>query len=313
MEIDAKSAQASMMTNSAYSGNILTSVKQLIAGGVGGVCLILTGHPMDTIKVRIQTMSSPKPGTVAPFNGTLDCVRKTFEHEGLRGFYRGMLAPLIGATPVNAVIFFSYGAGVQLQTGASPTSVDMLSYRQIGLAGMLAGFNSALINAPVERIKCLLQVEQGTSSTAKYKGFWDCTRKVFHDGGVRSLYRGVVATCMRDVPASGVYFLGYEWMKKNAPPSLQANPSVKTLAAGGIAGILFWIVAIPADVIKSRIQTSSQKVGIVQVTRDLVTKHGVTALYRGSTPVFLRAFPANAACFFGYEWTMKALNFLFDS
>lgn len=26
-------------------------VKDFLAGGVGGVCLVLTGHPLDTIKV----------------------------------------------------------------------------------------------------------------------------------------------------------------------------------------------------------------------------------------------------------------------
>lgn len=27
--------------------------KNLIAGGVGGVCLVATGHPLDTIKVGV--------------------------------------------------------------------------------------------------------------------------------------------------------------------------------------------------------------------------------------------------------------------
>ena len=26
-------------------------VKNLLAGGVGGICLVITGHPLDTIKV----------------------------------------------------------------------------------------------------------------------------------------------------------------------------------------------------------------------------------------------------------------------
>jgi hypothetical protein len=39
-------------------------LKQFIAGGVGGVCLVLVGHPLDTIKVRIQTMDIV-PGQVA--------------------------------------------------------------------------------------------------------------------------------------------------------------------------------------------------------------------------------------------------------
>ena len=35
-------------------------IKNFIAGGFGGICLVLSGHPFDTIKVRMQNM--PVPG-----------------------------------------------------------------------------------------------------------------------------------------------------------------------------------------------------------------------------------------------------------
>lgn len=132
--------------SSSSSSNLVTSCKQFAAGGVGGVCLILAGHPMDTIKVRIQTMPTPKPGERPQYRGMMDCVAKTLRHEGVRGFYRGMAAPLIGATPVNSFCFWGYGLGVSLQTGGSPTAVDKLTHRQLYLAGMLSGFCTALVS-----------------------------------------------------------------------------------------------------------------------------------------------------------------------
>ncbi len=36
--------------------------KNFVAGGVGGVGAVLSGHPFDTIKVRLQTMPVPLPG-----------------------------------------------------------------------------------------------------------------------------------------------------------------------------------------------------------------------------------------------------------
>jgi hypothetical protein len=36
--------------------------KQFVAGGVGGASLVLVGQPLDTIKVRLQTMPTPKAG-----------------------------------------------------------------------------------------------------------------------------------------------------------------------------------------------------------------------------------------------------------
>lgn len=300
------------MSNSTNQDAWIASMKQLVAGGAGGVCLVLAGHPMDTIKVRIQTMPTPKPGDPPMFTGTIDCVRRTLTNEGIRGFYRGMLAPLIGATPVNSICFFGYGLGVRLQTHGSPTQVDKLTYQQLFNAGMLSGFCTALVNAPVERIKCLLQIEQGSVKTAQYKGFWDCARKVYANGGIRSNYRGILVTFARDIPSSGMYFMGYEWLKKKGTATFNLqNQTAITLFAGGAAGMLYWAVAIPADVIKSKIQTAPEgkySDGYRSIVQSMFAKQGLTGFYRGATPVFLRAFPANAACFFGYEYTMKLLD-----
>ncbi|XP_034474657.1 congested-like trachea protein [Drosophila innubila] len=60
---------------------------------------------------------------------------------------------------------------------------------------------------------------------------------------------------------------------------------------------------MPADVLKSRLQSAPEGKfnGIRAVLADLLKNDGITALYRGFTPVILRAFPANAATFFGIE------------
>jgi hypothetical protein len=61
-----------------------------------------------------------------------------------------------------------------------------------------------------------------------------------------------------DVPASAMYFMTYEQLKKAlATPNSNELSPLKTLFAGGCAGILNWAVAIPADVMKSRLQTGT--------------------------------------------------------
>ena len=39
-------------------------IKDFIAGGFGGICLVLSGHPFDTIKVRMQNMPVPGKQTI---------------------------------------------------------------------------------------------------------------------------------------------------------------------------------------------------------------------------------------------------------
>lgn len=61
-----------------------------------------------------------------------------------------------------------------------------------------------------------------------------------------------------DVPASGMYFLTYEYIKDWAAKEFGSEGSralLGTIFAGGMAGIANWTVGMPADVLKSRLQT----------------------------------------------------------
>lgn len=50
--------------------------------------------------------------------------------------------------------------------------------------------------------------------------------------------------------------------------------------------------------------------GIRDVAKTLLASEGPLALYKGMVPVLLRAFPANAACFVGFETCKKLFLYL---
>lgn len=289
-----------------------SGTKNLLAGGFGGMCLVSAGHPLDTIKVRLQTMPKPKPGEKPMYSGTFDCAKKIIIREGPLGLYRGMAAPIAGVTPMFAVCFFGFGIGKKLQ---QKNPDDDLTLLQLFNAGMISGVFTTGIMAPGERVKCLLQVQAaGVSGAVKYDGPIDCMKKLYAEGGIRSIYKGTAATALRDVPASGVYFATYEFLQRLLVPEGGSRTDLsigRTILAGGTAGILNWMVAIPPDVLKSRLQTAPAGTyprGIRDVFKKMYKEEGIRSLYKGATPVMLRAFPANAACFFGYEVAMKFLN-----
>ena len=73
----------------------LSSLRDFAAGGVGGICAVLVGHPFDLVKVRLQTAEK------GVYSGAMDVVRKTIAREGpVRGLYAGVSAPLVGVTPM---------------------------------------------------------------------------------------------------------------------------------------------------------------------------------------------------------------------
>jgi solute carrier family 25 carnitine/acylcarnitine transporter 20/29 len=79
----------------AASKSSLQSLRALVAGGAGGVCAVVVGHPFDLVKVRMQTAEK------GVYSGAMDVVRKSVAKDGLaRGLYAGVSAPLVGVTPM---------------------------------------------------------------------------------------------------------------------------------------------------------------------------------------------------------------------
>ncbi|KAM7539966.1 hypothetical protein Aperf_G00000020875 [Anoplocephala perfoliata] len=284
--------------------------KAFCAGGFGGMCTVITGHPFDTIKVRLQTMPFSEPGRIPMYRSAIDCVYKTVANEGIRGLYKGMLTPLLGSVPLFALCFLGYNIG----KAVFARDINCISKPEVFCAGMLSGVFTTILMSPGERIKCLLQV-QTNDVNPKYHGPVDVVKQLYREGGIRNIYKGSVITLLRDVPASGMYFLSYEWIKeifKRQNASKSDLNVLQTLFSGGMAGVFNWLVAIPPDVLKSRLQTASvgrYPLGIRSVFQDLMAKEGIFALYKGATPVLLRAFPANAACFLGYEVAIRVLGY----
>jgi len=284
-----------------------SGVKSFFSGGFGGVACVLVGHPFDLTKVRLQTAA---PGT---YTGGLDVVRQTFTKDGVRGFFRGMGSPLVGVTPMFAVSFWGYAKGRKLVYAATPDrSRPALTLTEVGIAGAFSGVPQTIVTTPVERIKVVLQ----TDSKGLYKGPIDAIGKLYAEGGIRSIYRGTFATLARDVPGSTAYFVTYEAVKKALTPE-GTNPQDfsfgNILLAGGLAGVSMWTVAIPPDVIKSRLQSAPHGTytGFVDCARQLIKHDGPTALFRGFWPAMARAFPANAATFLGVEASLKVMNQFF--
>ena len=66
------------------------------------------------------------------------------------------------------------------------------------------------------------------------------------------------------------------------------------------------------DVVKTRMQSQSDAKplysGTMDCYRKTFTEGGIGGFYRGIGPVLLRAFPANAMTFFGFEMALQWLK-----
>lgn len=69
--------------------------KEFVAGGLGGMAGVVSGYPLDTLRIRLQ---QPRvPGSVAagrPPPSAFGLLRSIVSTEGVGALYRGMGAPL---------------------------------------------------------------------------------------------------------------------------------------------------------------------------------------------------------------------------
>lgn len=280
--------------------------KSFVSGGCGGMSLVFVGHPLDTIKVRLQTAEQ------GVYRGLMDCALKTIRSEGIGGLYSGIAAPLVGITPIFAVYFLGYDWGKSIAASYEGVSKDKISTAGVIFAGGFSAFPGTVLMVPGERVKVILQTQGNSSAPPKYNGTLDCFKTLAREEGIlRGWYKGTGLTLLRDIPGSMAYYGAYEIFKRVLTPADGKMSTLGILTAGGLAGVCNWLVAVPPDTLKSRFQTAEAgryPGGVKQVFSELVKQEGITGMYRGLGPAMVRAIPANAACFLGMEVSRKLLD-----
>lgn len=285
--------------------------KEFVAGGFGGIAGIVSGYPLDTIRVRQQSCAPP----ASAFN----ILRRVAATEGPLALYRGMAAPLASVTFQNAMVFQIYAVLSRAFDRNVPAS-DPPSYKGVALGGFGTGALQSLMLTPVELVKIRLQLQRSNvpdykNQVTSYKGPTDVARSIFRQEGWRGIYRGLTITVLRDAPAHGLYFWTYEYIREQLHPGCRKNgqESFRTmLIAGGLAGVASWICCYPLDVIKTRFQAQSQSTplrytGIVDCFRRSVKQEGYNVLWRGLGTAVARAFVVNGAIFTAYETALRCL------
>lgn len=104
----------------------VSTVQDLIAGGVAGTAGVIVGHPFDTIKVRQQ------------LGGTT---------ESFPSLFRGMFAPMSTAAVVNAIIFSSFGWSSRIWDETA--ALERYNSYKTFSCGCFAGFTKCFVQCPM--------------------------------------------------------------------------------------------------------------------------------------------------------------------
>ncbi|XP_025779722.1 solute carrier family 25 member 48 [Puma concolor] len=298
-------------------------LEDFAAGWIGGAASVIVGHPLDTVKTRLQAGVN--------YGDTISCIRTVYRRESVFGFFKGMSFPLATIAVYNSAVFGVFSNTQRFlsqhhcrEPGASPSGTlsDLL------LASMVAGVVSVGLGTPVDLIKIRLQMQTQPFQEANlglrpramtlgkppvYQGPVDCIATIVRTEGLAGMYRGVGAMLLRDVPGYCLYFIPYVFLNDWITPEACTGPSLCAVwLAGGMAGAISWGTATPMDVVKSRLQADgvylNKYKGVLDCISQSYQKEGLKVFFRGITVNAVRGFPMSAAMFLGYEFSLQAIR-----
>ncbi|KAM7532027.1 hypothetical protein LguiB_035437 [Lonicera macranthoides] len=272
----------------------------MIAGSIAGSVEHMAMFPVDTLKTRMQAISSSSCSSPAiNLRQSLGSILKV---EGPAGLYRGIAAMGLGAGPAHALYFSVYESLKKVLSAGNPNNSVAHA-----VSGMFATITSDAVITPMDVVKQRLQLQN-----SPYKGVGDCVKRVLVEEGIGAFYVSYRTTVVMNAPFTAVHFATYEAAKRALMEFSPETGDEETLlvhaTAGAAAGGLAAAVTTPLDVVKTRLQCqgvcgcdrfSSGSMGDVIGT--IVRKDGYRGLMRGWIPRMLFHAPAAAICWSTYE------------
>ena len=271
------------------SGSASTeALRGVVCGLVYGATSPLVGHPIDSVKTRMQA-DARYAATSA-----LQTARGIVAAEGVRGLYRGLLPPLLGSSVFRSVQFSVYGAAMSAARDSPLLMAEVPGAGGLQLRVLAAGLASsaarALLETPLELVKVRRQMGRGWLVAA---GPREALRAPLRE--LRGLYRGLGVTFLRTWGLMGSFFVFVDALERHRP-ELLAVPVLGPWLKGGVCTVAAWALVWPFEVLKSHVQAASgAEQGWRARARAVLAERGVLGLYRGIGPGLARAFVANGA------------------
>ncbi|KAK2461013.1 hypothetical protein APHAL10511_006954 [Amanita phalloides] len=247
--------------------------KDVALGSVAGMVAAVLEYPLDLAKVRLQAQLLFK-GDSGPFrfNGPWHCLVQTWKYEGIRGLYRGLPAPVVGAMAETAAIFVSYSYFQNLIRAVSLTGKDSsLTIPQLALAAGGAGFVTSFVLTPIELVKCRMQVQ------------------------MMNMYNYMDPPSTRNLSTSAAH----------AP-----KPTLIFPARVLVNGLATAPATSPAQGFTSdaKVFPGTKPQGLWRITMSIVHAHGLRGLWLGHTSTMLRETGGSSIWFSIKEWTAAWLR-----
>lgn len=275
----------------------------IVAGSGAGIISTLIMYPLEFLRTRLQQQAATASlGPVQILRTVL------YEGGGIKGLYTGLPLPLMAQIVYKANVFTGTMAAQNFildcqRSRGNPT--PRLQQHDIFWSGVVAGsYNALIFVTPVEFVRNQL-IQQPHLTTRSV------LQQVFQLRGVPGLvlWRGTSLSVLRDGIGCGCFFTTH------AIASAGSSSLTTNMLAGALAGISFWLVALPIDTIKTWVQSADMTQPPPSVgarLRKIYYQEGppgvLRQLFRGWQVAYGRGAPSAAITIASYTFIYQRLG-----
>ncbi|KAH8372682.1 hypothetical protein KR009_002833 [Drosophila setifemur] len=270
------------------------------SGGVCSAIAVTTTHPLDLIKVQLQTQSNVERKSVGSI------IANIHKQGGFRGFYSGISASWFRQLTYTTSRFALYEWGKQFVDAKNVSA-------KVGLA-TFAGVLGGIVGVPGDVVTVRLQndIKLPPENRRNYKHVFDGLYRIQKEEGMASLFRGAVPAVSRAVVLTIGTNGAYDQVKQMIQSYFGISDGLPLhFTTSTIAGCIGTVMTQPIDVIKTTYMNAKpgQFEGIGEAIRS-IAKQGPLAFYKGFIPALMRVSPNTIITFMLYEQARIRFGYL---
>merc|ERR1712193_35180 len=290
---------------STMSDKKLGFVENFLLSGVAAGVSKTAAAPIERVKLLVQNQGEMlKQGVLdKPYNGVLDCTRKTMQSEGFLSFWRGNLANVLRYFPTQA-LNFAFKDTIKAVFNTPKNAGYVEKFGKNILSGGVAGSMSLTFVYSLDYARTRLANDRKSKEGGerKFNGLIDVYRKTLKSDGIQGLYRGFVISAVGIFIYRGMYFGLYDSLK---PILLGDNPSVVlSFFLGWGVTITSGLMSYPIDTIRRRMMMTSgsgtKYKGSIDCGVQILKNEGFMSMMKGAGANVLRGV-AGAGVLAGFD------------
>ncbi|XP_012154550.1 solute carrier family 25 member 35 isoform X2 [Megachile rotundata] len=285
---------------------------------IGGLAAVGAGfftNPVDVVKVRLQLQGEleARNSYKKIYKNTVHAAYLIAKHEGILALQAGIVPALYFQVVLNGIRLGIYNTAkkYELITNDKGNTDVLKTVIVTGTAGCIG----AVLGSPFYMVKTQLQAQSAQSIAVghqhNYSGTWYAFKSLWKEGGFFALYRGWYANIPRVFVGSATqlttFGLTADWLR-----SLEIftdQPLLLTFLASLIGGSCVALTMQPFDVLATRLYNQRTDAGgkgslyngLLDALIKISRTEGLTGLYKGIFPTWMRIAPHTVLCLVFYE------------